>query len=164
MQAAIAIAPPSLRQRVLAYLAGRTVLNLATHGPGGLWASAVLYVNEGTRLYFTSVETTRHVQNMVATGHVAGTVSDECRAWTTMKGLQLEGSVELVTDVDERVRVVRAYLEQFPFAVRLWHGESDPAVIACTPGIHGFYRITPTRLLFTDNEHAPGAREELVGD
>jgi hypothetical protein len=42
----------------------------------------------------------------------------------------------------------------------LW-GDTDPEVIARDPGIHAFYRITPTRLLFTDNEHAPGEREEL---
>jgi uncharacterized protein YhbP (UPF0306 family) len=163
MQAA-AVLPPTddLRERVLGYLADRTVFNLATAGPAGLWTSAVLYVNDGLVLYFTSVAATRHGVNMHATGNVAGTISDECRQWTEMKGLQLEGTVELVDDDDERLRVVRAYLARFPFAAGLWHGESDPEVIARDPGIHGFYRITPTKLLFTDNEHTPGMREELA--
>jgi uncharacterized protein len=162
MQAATAVSNHSeLRERVLAYLADRTVLNLATSGPAGLWVSAVLYINDGTTLYFTSVAATRHGQNMLATGIVAGTISDECREFHQMKGLQLEGNVQRVDDPNERRRVLRGYLAQFPFASGLWHGESDPDVIARDPGIHGFYRITPTRLLFTDNEHAPGVREEL---
>jgi uncharacterized protein YhbP (UPF0306 family) len=162
MQAAAAPSPTDdLRERVLAYLADRTVFNLATAGPAGLWASAVLYVNDGLVLYFTSVAATRHGVNMRATGTIAGTISDECRRFTEMRGLQLEGKVERVDDDAERLRVVRAYLERFPFAVGLWNGESDPRVIARDPGIHGFYRITPTKLLFTDNEHAPGMREEL---
>lgn len=78
-----------------------------------------------------------------------------------MKGLQLEGTVAHVEEYPERLRIVRAYLQRFPFAVGLWHGESDPEVIARDPGLHGFYRITPTKLLFTDNEHVPGLREEL---
>lgn len=162
MQAAVAISNHSeLRERVFAYIAGHTTLNLATAGPAGVWASAVLYVHEGAVLYFTSVAATRHGQNMVATGRCAGTINDDCTSFETMKGVQLEGRVEHVTDLDERRRVVRAYLKRFPFAAGLWHGESDPEVIARDPGIHGFYRITPTRLLFTDNEHAPGSREEL---
>lgn len=162
MQAATSMSTQSqLRERVLAYLADHTVFNLATAGPAGLWASAVLYVHEGTTLYFTSVGATRHGQNMVATGRVAGTISDECRQFAEMKGVQLEGDVTHVTDLDERRRVLRAYLARFPFAAGLWHGQSDPDVIALDPGIHGFYRITPTLLLYTDNEYAPGQRMEL---
>jgi len=156
-----------LRERVLDYLGARTTLNLATHGPAGLWACAVLYVHEGTTLYFTSVPTTRHGQNIAVTGRVVGTISDECNTWEAMKGLQLEGTVVRVADLDERRRVVRAYLRRFPFAAGLWDGqeaEPDVEAIARDPGMHHFYRITPTRLLFTDNEHAPGIREELPSE
>lgn len=162
MQVATASSDPSeLRERVVDYLAARTTLNLATYGPAGLWACAVLYVQDGTRLYFTSVASTRHGQNMAATGLVVGTISDECTAWEAMRGLQLEGTVARVDDLAERRRVVRAYLRRFPFAAGLWNGETDADAIARDPGIHDFYRITPTKLLFTDNAHAPGIREEL---
>jgi uncharacterized protein YhbP (UPF0306 family) len=151
-----------LRERVLDYLADHTVLNLATYGPAGLWAAQVLYVHEGIDLYFTSVATTRHGINMSSTGRIAGTISDECLEWLAMKGIQLEGCVERVGDLEQRRRVVRAYLRRFPFASGLWHGSSDVEAIALDPGVHHFYRVTPTRLLFTDNEHAPAGREELA--
>jgi uncharacterized protein YhbP (UPF0306 family) len=151
-----------LRTRILAYLDAHTTLSLATYGPSGLWACAVLYVNDGLDLYFTSGAKTRHTLDMLATGTIAGTINDECRTWESMKGIQLDGAVEKVVDLDERGRVVRAYLARFPFAVGLWHGESDPDVIARDPRGHDIYRITPRHLLFTDNEYAPGRRDELA--
>ncbi|HEU0032568.1 MAG TPA: pyridoxamine 5'-phosphate oxidase family protein [Kofleriaceae bacterium] len=163
MQAATKILDHTdLRERVLAYLARHTTLNLATYGPAGLWAAAVLYVPDGTNLYFTSVAATRHGQNMVATGRVAGTINDDCTDWGTAKGLQLEGRVVLVDNPEERLHVVEDYLFRFPFSTALWHGESNAQVIARDPGIHGFYRIEPSRLFFMDNEHAMGKREELA--
>lgn len=165
MHAAAAVEPATdLRDRVLAYLASRTVLDLATAGPAGLWVSPVLYINDDTTLYFTSVAGTRHGVNMLATGHIAGAISDECRQFADLKGMQIEGTVAEVDHPVELRRVVRAYLDRFPFAAGLWHGETDPEVIADAPGIHRFYRITPTKLLFTDNAHAPGMRQELPLD
>lgn len=153
---------PSLSDRVLAYLDGHTTLNLATDGPAGLWSAAVLYVHDGVNLYFTSVAATRHGQNLVETHRAAGTINDDCTSWIEMKGIQLEGRVEPVTDVAERQRAAAEYLRRFPFATALWHGESDPAVIARDPGSHGFFRITPSRMFFMDNEHHPEGREELA--
>jgi uncharacterized protein YhbP (UPF0306 family) len=151
-----------LADRVRAYVQSHTTLNLATEGPAGLWAAAVLYVDDGPHLYFTSVAATRHGQNLLASRHAAGTINDDCHEWIAMKGVQLEGAVAPVVDRDERERIVAAYLRRFPFAAALWHGETDAARIADNPGTHGFFRLTVDRLYFTDNEHAPGKREELL--
>lgn len=151
-----------LRERIEKYLSEHTTLNLATYGPGGLWSCAVLYVNDGVNLYFTSVERARHSVNMLAHNVIAGTVNDDCKSWETMAGIQVGGVVEKVTDLDERRRVLRAYLAKFPYSAALWHGESDLEVIARDPAGHDFYRVTPTQLLFADNSYAPGKREELA--
>lgn len=147
-----------LRERIEEYLGNHTTLNLATYGPGGLWACAVLYVNVGTTLYFTSVAATRHGLNINTNNVVSGTINDDCKSFETMAGLQLGGRVEKVTDLDERRRIVGAYLAKFPFSTALWHGESEVERIALDPGTHDFYRITPNQLLFT----ATGKREELA--
>jgi uncharacterized protein YhbP (UPF0306 family) len=158
---ATAAANHALRNRVIEYLADRTVIDLATDGPAGLWIAPVLYVHDGLALYFTSVASTRHGVNMESTHKIVGAISDECRTWVSMKGVQLDGTVERVDDLDERRRVIAAYLRKFPFATGLWNGERDADVIARDPGVHAIYRITPAHLLFTDNQHAPGKREEL---
>ena len=107
------------------------------------------------------LELARHGVNIAGTGHAAGTINDECRSWLGMKGLQIEGDVTPVHDVAERTRAVARYLAQFPFAAALWDGNIDAERIGADPGIHAFYRLTPTKVLFTDNEHHPAGREEL---
>jgi uncharacterized protein YhbP (UPF0306 family) len=121
----------------------------------------VLYVNDGTDLYYTSVASTRHGINVSTSNMVSGTIHDDCKSWESMKGIQLSGRVYKVVELVERSRVARAYLARFPYARALWNGEYEPDVIALDPGIHEFYRISPKQLLFTDNEHSPGVREEL---
>ena len=107
---------------------------------------------------------TRHGQNLLETRRAAGTINDDVWTFQAMKGIQLEGRVEPVTDLDERHRVVAAYLARFPFSVGLWHGVGDAAVIARDPGTHGFFRLTPSRLQFMDNEHHPQGREDVALD
>lgn len=153
---------PSLADRLHAYLDAHTTLNLATHGPAGLWAAAVLYVREGDHLYFTSVTTTRHGQNLVATHRGAGTINDDHAVVPRKKGVQLEGRVERVDDEDELARVAGAYLRRFPSTSVLWHGETDPVAIARAPGTHRFFRLTPARMYFWDSEHHPQGREEVA--
>ena len=91
----------------------------------------------------------------------AGTINDDCTSWIEMKGVQLEGAIEPVDDLAELTRAATLYLRRFPFSAALWHGVMDPEQIARAPGVHGFFRLTPARLFFMDNEHAPGGREEL---
>lgn len=76
--------------------------------------------------------------------------------------MQLEGAIAPVTNVDELTPIAAAYLARFPFLARLWAGERDPTAIARAPGAHGFFRITPTRMYFTNHEHGPGGREEVT--
>lgn len=147
--------------RVAAYLADHTTLNLATEGPAGLWAAAVLYVVDGAELCFTSVATTRHGQNLLATGRAAGTINDDVATWEAMKGVQLEGQVAAIDDVATRTRIAAAYLARYPFAAALWHGERDPEVIGADPGSHGFFALRPTRMYFMDNQHHPEGRQEV---
>ncbi len=152
----------TLADRVTAFLDGHTTLNLATAGPAGLWAAAVLYVADGGHLYFTSVAATRHGQNLLATSHGAGTINDDCTSWLAMKGVQLEGRVEPVADLHELTRIAAAYLRRFPFSAALWHGVTDPEAIARAPGTHGFFRLTPSLMYFMDNEHHPEGRQAVL--
>lgn len=149
-----------LRERVMTYLDEHTTLNLATAGPGGAWAAAVLYVHDGTDLFFTSVATTRHARNVELDHHAAGTINDDLRAGGPMRGIQVEGVIEPLDDVETRKRIVAEYLRRYPFATALWDGDDDAQRIGTDPGIHGFYRFTPTRLWFFDT----GVRDELILD
>jgi uncharacterized protein YhbP (UPF0306 family) len=89
--------PRNPRDLALAYLANHQVMTLATTGPRGVWAAAVFYVNDGFDLIFLSAGHTRHAQNMTAVPHIAATIQEDYRDWQQIQGIQLEGSVSLLT-------------------------------------------------------------------
>lgn len=146
-----------LRQPVLDYLHRHNVLTLATHGPAGLWAAAVFYVNDGFTFYFLSSPDSRHGQNMAAQPHVAGTVQADTGEWAEIKGVQLEGEVTRLEGA-ARLAAIRRYGAKFPIVGNLEHA---PAAIVAAFNKVAWYRLTPSRLYFVDNSRGFGHRDEI---
>ena len=143
------------QERALDYLANHQVMTLATTGPLGVWAAAVFYVNEGFDLIFLSAGHTRHTQNMTAVPHVAATIQEDYRDWQQIQGIQLEGNVQLLTDVSRETAIGR-YFQKYPFLT-----QADAAMQAALAKVN-WYRLTPERLFFIDNRLGLGHRDEIV--
>lgn len=143
------------REEALSYLDGHHVVTLATQGPEGPWAAAVFYVNDGFVLYFLSAPTTRHSLNLARDPRVSGTVHEDYRDWSGIKGIQLEGRVELLHGV-ERLKAMAQYGRKYAF-VR----NSPPAEIARALAKVEWYRLTPERLFLIDNAQGFGHRDEI---
>jgi len=153
----------ALRDLVLAYLAAHNTVSLATVGPEGPWAATVFYVNVGTDLYFLSEPKTRHCQNIRATGRVAGTINEDYRDWQEIKGIQLEGRAEEVTNPLEIMRALGAYLDKYPF-VRQFLSPSkllEGVQIAGKTFDIRLWRLRPERLYYLDNARGFSNRQEL---
>lgn len=153
----------ALRDLVLAYLAAHNTVSLATVGPEGPWAATVFYVNVGTDLYFLSEPKTRHCQNIRATGRVAGTINEDYRDWQEIKGIQLEGRAEEVTNPLEIMRALGAYLDKYPFVRQfLSPGKLLEGVrIAGKTFDIRLWRLRPERLYYLDNARGFSNRQEL---
>ena len=147
----------ALRETVLAYLRDHTVLTLATSGPAGLWAAAVFYANEGFNLYFLSAPTSRHSLNIAATGTVAGTIQENYRDWTAIKGIQLAGPVTRLARAAQ-AEAIRLYGEKYPLV-----GQADHAPPAIAKALHqvAWYKIEPSELYFVDNAQGFGHRDQV---
>ncbi|HLI26048.1 MAG TPA: pyridoxamine 5'-phosphate oxidase family protein [Chloroflexota bacterium] len=155
---------PTARERVLSYLAHHNTVSLATvDREGRPWAATVFYVNLGTDLYFLSEPHTRHCQNILATGRVAGTINEDYRDWQQIKGIQLEGTAAIVESPAELLRALHAYLDKYPF-VRSF---LSPQALLQGVRIAGkaldvrLWRLRPERLWYLDNARGFSAREEL---
>ncbi|HEY8029353.1 MAG TPA: pyridoxamine 5'-phosphate oxidase family protein [Gaiellaceae bacterium] len=150
--------PPTseLATRALAYLLSRQCMTLATHGPEGLWAASVFYVNLGFKLYFVSRADTRHVRNITATAEVAATITDEAAAdWPSIRGIQLEGVAGPV-QAPHRRDILALFSRRFAFVDHLWAWTSTTGATAA----ECVYSVRPSRLFFVDHRiHA--ARAEL---
>jgi hypothetical protein len=132
-------------------------MTLATDGPQGLWAAAVFYVNDGFTLTFLSSASSRHSQNIEATGRVAATIQEETHDWRAIRGIQLEGKVERLTG-EEQVSALLRYGQKFPLVSNL---AAAPAEIVKAMSRIAWYTITPERLFFVDNSRGFGHRDEV---
>ncbi len=144
------------RGRALAYVAGHHVMTLATNGPEGLWAAAVFYAHDDFRFIFLSAGHTRHAQNMAAAPDVAATIQSDYAAWTAIKGIQLEGTVEQLHGA-RRAAAMARYAARFGFLGQ------PVAVIERALARVNWYELRPRRLYFVDNTLGFGHRDEIAG-
>ncbi len=146
-----------LRDTTLSYLQSHHVMTLATQGPAGLWAAAVFYVNNEFTLYFLSSPTSRHSQNIEASGRVAATIQEDTHDWRAIQGIQLEGRVERIGGEEQAWALLR-YGQKFPLVGNL---AAAPAEIVKAMSRIAWYKITPERLFFVDNSQGFGHRDEV---
>lgn len=148
-----------LRAEVMAYLAERHSLTLATSGPGGPWAAGLYFANEGLKLYFLSDPATRHCQDIAVNPRVAAAIHEDYRNWREIRGVQLEGRAEAVEGAIDVARAWDVYLEKFPFVRQFRVG--DALEIMGRVIRSRFYRIVPARLFYLDNRKGFSHRDEL---
>ncbi|MBI4986013.1 MAG: pyridoxamine 5'-phosphate oxidase family protein [Rhodocyclales bacterium] len=146
-----------LRRRVEDYLRAHHVATLATTAAAGPWAAAVFYASAGTTLYFLSSPDSRHCRNLAQDARAAATVQADYSDWPEIKGVQLEGKVELLSGSEEE-QARHLYAEKFPLVGKL--GEAPAAIVKALARVR-WYRLAPTRLWFIDNARGFGRRDEL---
>ncbi len=153
-----------LRVRVLEYLAAHNTVSLATSGADGPWAATVFYVNVGTELYFLSEPKTRHCQNILTSGHAAGTINEDYRDWQEIKGVQLVGRADQVANPIDAARVLGAYLGKYPFVRQFLSPTSllQGVRIAGKTFDIRLWRLQPERLYYLDNASGFSNRQELA--
>ena len=139
------------------YLAVHSVMTLATQGADGPWAAAVFYVCDGASLVFLSAPATRHCRNLAQDARCAATIQEDCRDWSRIKGIQLEGRV-VELQGDEEKRAQRLYGEKFPVVGAA--ANIPPAIVKALAKVRWF-RLVPARVFFIDNSKGFGHRDEV---
>lgn len=147
---------PKLPPNVVAFLAQHKVMTLATYGPDGPWASAVFYAEDKDGLVFVSKPSSRHGRNLADANHCAATIQSEVDDWRAIRGIQLQGSVELLVD-DALSTAQQRYGEKFPFARR---GDAVSALLTALAKVR-WYRLHVRRLWFIDNARGFGHRQSF---
>lgn len=165
------------RERVLRYLRDHNTMTLATWEAAMPWASAVFYASDGLDLYFLSDPESRHSVDLAANPLVAVTIQEDYHEWSAIKGVQMEGAARVVDGEDDLARAVAVYVEKYPFVAGYLRLMMSPfariaifldrfmeklAFIPHLPATPArFYRVTPRRVWFTDNEVKFGNRDQL---
>jgi uncharacterized protein YhbP (UPF0306 family) len=149
-----------LRAAVMAYLAERHSLTLATNGPGGPWAAGLYFASSGLTLYFLSDPASRHCHDIAANPRVAAAIHEDYKDWREIRGIQLEGTAEPVTGAADRARAWELYLAKFPFVRQFRVG--DALEIMGRAVRSQFYRVVPSRVFYLDNRKGFSHRDELI--
>ncbi len=172
-------ASPKLKETVLKYLKEHYTMTIATARDDSPWAAAVFYANDGFALYFLSDPESRHSKDIAENRVVAVTVNEDYHDWRKIKGIQMEGKAELVVTEDEMAKAVATYVEKYSFTAAYLKlmSSSFPKIagyldkllsrLPFVPGLPTtfttrFYKITPTKVRFIDNEKSFGHHEEFI--
>ena len=151
-----------LKKLILDYLKSHNTVSLATEKDGTPHAATVFYVSTGFQLYFLSSPTSRHGENLSLNPKVSATINEDYSDWLLIKGIQMEGRVESVGGILENGRIAKTYIKKFPaVADFLFSPRKLGQAIASKVAKVRFYRLTPSKIYFIDNEIGFGQREEL---
>ena len=152
-----------LRRQVFDYLKNHNTMTLATCSGDAPWAATVFFASDGLRLYFFSSPESRHCQNFATNARVAVTIQEDYKDWRVIKGIQLEGRIELVDGVVAKAKALTVYAMKFPEIIKLFTDPSSGVLHKAFLKVK-FYCVVPEKLFFIDNEQGFGKRQELPLD
>jgi uncharacterized protein YhbP (UPF0306 family) len=170
---------PKLKETVLKYLKEHNTMTIATAKGENPWAAAIFYANDGFTLYFLSDLESRHSRDIAESPVVAVTIHEDYHDWRKIKGIQMEGKAEAVTTEDEIAKAVATYVAKYSFTAAYLKLLSSPfpkivgyldnllSKLPFVPGLptipsFSFYKITPAKIRFIDNEKSFGHHEEFI--
>jgi len=175
--------PRDLKQVVLDYLSAHNTMTVATVRDNVPWAATVFYANDGFTLYFISnPDVCVHGQNIACNPSVAITIYEDypltgLNDWRKVQGIQMEGVAKMLTTEEEIAQAVRIYAEKYSFtAPYLKSMFSFPQVVSVlnrlirklplvpdftASSANRFYKVTPQRVWFVDNEISFEKRQEV---
>lgn len=151
------------RAAIRAMLAAHNTVSLATSEQGQPWVATVFYASDAElNLYFVSDSRTRHGRHMQANARVAGAINPDCGTWDEVKGLQLEGRVEVLSG-GPRLKGLGYYLAKFHDVKALFEQPRDrnEETIAKRLQAANLYCLRPDRIRLIDNSRWFGFKEEL---
>lgn len=154
-------------------------MTLATAKGESPWAAAVFYANDGFTLYFLSDPECRHSKDIAENPIVAATVNEDYHDWREIKGIQMDGKVELVSTEEDMAKAVAVYVVRYPFTSMYLKLMSTPfpkvikyleKLLSRMPSVPSFstpfnakfYKMVPRKVRFIDNERNFAQPEEFT--
>lgn len=150
--------PSDLRQRIGAFLDKWHVMSLATGGEDGPHAANLFYACDGLALVWVSAPNARHSRAIEKSPRVAATVAPDYSDFGVIKGLQIEGAAQQVTDTGERQKHLAMLQGRYPFLSRR---AGLPAAMRDAYAHAAVYRLKPSRIVLIDNTQGFGHRDVL---
>jgi uncharacterized protein YhbP (UPF0306 family) len=135
---------------VLDYLGSHSLLTLATASKNGIpHAAPVIYVNDGTTVYFSIAPASTSASNLSENPVAAIGVADNPDDWNAAQGAQLVGNVTKLSGADAKL-AAGLFTQRF--------SNLGDAVDQAP-----FYRLQPHDVRYVDNKSSSGEKNEALG-
>jgi uncharacterized protein YhbP (UPF0306 family) len=146
----------NLRELIQDYLQEAKLMQLATAIDNQPWTSNVWFVaDKDLNIYWFSSTKRRHSREILKNKKVAAAICLPQAPKDILRGLQLEGTAELLTD---NISIVKAILL---FARKIFTKEQIKQFMKNKKQPHRFYKITPTQFVLFDALNFPdNSRQE----
>ncbi len=132
-------------------------MQLATVAGEQPWVCTVRFVaDDQQNLYWASLPTRRHSQELKDHAQVAGAVVVQNVIGTPVIGIQIEGSAEMLEPPLDNRAIAERYAAKF---------KRDPAWVEdfmAGKTEHRLYKLTPSSIYLFDEEHFPGGERQKV--
>jgi uncharacterized protein YhbP (UPF0306 family) len=144
---------PQELETVRAFLTAQSTLALATVNTDATPQIAPLFYvsDDDLNLYWLSSPRSRHSINVSQRAHAAATIYPAIWGWQEIKGVQIEGQAEAVSNDELRQRILMRYRDKFRLPSSL-----DAQIAAST-----LYTLMPRWMRWLDNAVSFGYKAEV---
>jgi uncharacterized protein YhbP (UPF0306 family) len=140
----------------------QSTMTLATARGEVAWAAPVYYVYLKSCFYFFSDPNSRHIQESLANDQASSAIYAPATTWQEIRGIQMSGSIEIISPGLEAIEAVRAYLKKFTFTKDFFAYGQDLDLNAFASRFRvKLYRFKPSLIYYMDNSISFGFREKV---
>jgi uncharacterized protein len=154
--------PGNPNKDALDLIRSESVLTLATCDGIGPWSAPVYFVCLEGGFYFFSSPHSRHIQQAMRSGKASASLFCQADSWQTIRGIQMKGSMDRISDPALSMKVISAYLKRFPFTRDFFPAIRKPDPKTFFDRFKAkLFAFRPTEVYYVDNRHGFGSRQKI---
>ncbi|MBC8178844.1 MAG: pyridoxamine 5'-phosphate oxidase family protein, partial [Deltaproteobacteria bacterium] len=141
---------------------GQSTMTLATAQKNAAWAAPVYYVFFKSSFYFFSDPGSRHIEESLAGCLASAAIHSDAYSWKEIRGVQMSGSIDMVSRKLEVVETIGKYLKKFDFTQDFFSKDQALDMDAFAKRFHvRLYKFKPSIIYYLDNSIRFGFREAV---
>jgi len=145
-----------LADRIAAFLDAHEVMSLATIGAQGPHAANLFYARDAMALVWVSDPASRHSLELAADARAAATIAHDAADVAAIRGVQLSGRAQRVSDPTARAVAQRVLEARFPFL-----RQTADTALRDNYQRAAIYRLDIERVVLIDNSRGFAHKEVL---
>ena len=156
-------APQHLLEMAKDLIREQRTMTLATCRENVAWAAPVYYIFTRSGFYFFSDPASRHIVEALESGQASGAIHGNAAGWREIRGIQMTGSIDVLSMGLESAEAIGIYLKKFQFTKDFFSSGGTLNLEAFTARFRvRLYKFNPTLVYYLDNSLRFGFRERVI--